>query len=57
MKKIFAMLLVVMALFSLTGCGLSAARQMLFYVDKSDWPDRVNGVDVFECFDGMMYAG
>lgn len=27
------------------------------YVDKSDWPDRVNGKDVFECFDGMQYAG
>lgn len=27
------------------------------YVDKSDWPDRVNGMEVFEIFDGMMYAG
>ena len=27
------------------------------YVDKSDWPDYVNGVEVFEVFDGMMYAG
>lgn len=27
------------------------------YVDKSDWPDYVNGMEVFEVFDGMMYAG
>lgn len=36
-----------------TGTG----EEVRIYVDKSDWPDRVNGVDVFECFDGMMYAG
>jgi hypothetical protein len=35
----------------------AAGETVRIYVDKSDWPDRVNGKDVFECFDGMQYAG